>query len=96
MEMMLDRDMIELGDMVRRWRMVREMPASVLADRANITEATLRNIERGDGAKVRLGAFVSLVRVLGVESRFFEALEPFNTEIGRVRADRMTRKRAPR
>lgn len=90
------RDAAVIGDHVRRWRLVRELPAADVAERAGVSLSTLRAIERGEGENVRLGALLSIVRVLGVSEPFLDSLEPLHTEIGKLRADRMTRKRAPR
>lgn len=96
MDVVLERDAAELGNMIRRWRMVRGLPAATLADRAGIALSTLRMIEQGKGDRVRLGALLSILRVLGIERLFFDAIEPLNTEIGRLRASEMNRRRAPR
>lgn len=91
----VERDLQVVGDALRRWRMVRELPAAVVADRARISQTTLRSLERGDPG-VRLATLLEVMRVLGVEQPILAAFEPLNTEIGRARADRMVRKRAPR
>jgi len=93
---MREHDAAELGDKIRRWRMVRGLPAATLADRAGITVSTLRKIENGLGENVRLGALLSVARALGINRALLDSIEPLNTEIGRLRADQMNRKRAPR
>lgn len=89
-------DASQIGDALRRWRLVLELPASVVAERAGISLSTLRAIERGEGQNSRFGAFLALTRVLGIQQNVFDAVEPLHTELGVARADRMLRKRAPR
>ena len=83
-----------LGDRLRRWRLVRDLSAAVVAERAGISLSSLRLIEKGDGENVRIGALLSVARVLGVNQELLDSVEPFNSEIGRLRADRMLRQRA--
>lgn len=92
----LQEDLLAIGDKLRRWRMVRELPAAIVAERAGISASTLRALERGESAGTGLAALVSVVNVLGIKQPFIESLEPLNTDIGRIRADRMLRKRAPK
>ncbi|WP_197074155.1 MULTISPECIES: helix-turn-helix domain-containing protein [unclassified Leucobacter] len=89
-------DAAKIGDALRRWRLVHDLPARVVADRAGISLDTLRSLERGDGTGARFGAVLAVARVLGIQERIFDAVEPLNTELGLLRADRMRRKRAPR
>lgn len=44
-----------IGDMLLRWRLVRELPAAIVAERAGISLTTLRPLERGEGGNRALG-----------------------------------------
>lgn len=89
-------DAARIGDSLRRWRLVHEIPAALVAQRAGISVDTLRAIETGAGGAARFGAVLSVARVLGIQERIFDAFEPLHTELGLARADRMRRKRVSR
>jgi DNA-binding XRE family transcriptional regulator len=44
----IDRQLADFGDHVRGWRMVLNLTAQQVAERAGITRDTLREIETGD------------------------------------------------
>lgn len=89
-------DGIKVGDALRRWRLVHDLPASAAAERAGISVPTLRLIERGEAHRVGFGAILGLARVYGVEKLLLDGIEPLNTELGVARAALMNRKRASR
>ncbi len=60
---------------------------------AGITRATLRKIETGD-AGVSFRNLAQVLRALGLLDQVVETIDPLNSEIGRLRADRLTKKRA--
>lgn len=86
-------DSAELGENIRQWRMVRGLTAAMVADRAGVTISTLRKLEQGQGEGVRFGAVLAIARVLGFVEPVKQAFEPLNTDIGRLRAARIARKR---
>ena len=78
---------------MRGWRMVLGLTAQQVAERADITRDTLRRIESGD-PRVGFGNVAQVLRALGALDRVVESADPLNSDIGRLRADRLTRKRA--
>ncbi|MCI1746642.1 MAG: helix-turn-helix domain-containing protein [Acidipropionibacterium sp.] len=89
----IDRQLAEFGDHVRGWRMVLGLTAQQVSERAGITRATLRKIENGD-AGVSFRNVAQVLRALGMLDQVVETIDPLSSEIGRLRADRLVKKRA--
>lgn len=89
----IDRQITEFGVHVRGWRMVLGLTAQQVAERAGITRDTLRKIETGD-ATVSFGNVAQVLRALGVLDNAVEAIDPLNSDVGRLRAGNLTKKRA--
>lgn len=84
-----------VGDHLRQWRMLPGLSQELVAKRANISLPTLRRVERGDKG-VRLGSFLAVTEVLNLTGRITEATDPLGTDLGRLRAHLLGRKRAQR
>lgn len=89
----IDRRLKELGEHVRGWRMVLGLTAQQVAERADITRDTLRKIETGNPT-VGFNSVAQVLRALGILDQMVGAVDPLASDIGRLRADRLTRKRA--
>lgn len=89
----IDRELAEFGEDVRGWRMVLGLTAQQVSERAGITRDTLRKIESGD-AGVGFGNVAQVLRALGVLDRAVEAIDPLNSDIGRLRAGNLSKRRA--
>lgn len=89
----IDRQLAELGEHVRGWRMVLGLTAQQVAERAGITRATVHKIEGGDPG-VRFGSVAQVLRALGMLDQTVEAVDPLNSDIGRLRAGNLTKRRA--
>lgn len=89
----IDRQITELGGRIHGWRMVLGLTAQQVAERADITRDTLRKIESGN-PNVSFNSVAQVLRALGVLDRVVDAVDPLNSDIGRLRADRLTRRRA--
>lgn len=89
----IDRQMSEFGEHLRGWRMVLGLTAQQVAERADMSRDTLRKIENGDPG-VSFGNVAQVLRALGALDRTLEAVDPLNSDIGRLRADRLVKKRA--
>lgn len=76
----------ELGDHLLAWRKLQNLTAEQVAERAGITRTTLRRLERGDPG-VGLDVFLMVARALGQLDRLVAALDPYETDLGRARAD---------
>ena len=57
----------QFGSRLRLARLRRRLTAKQVAERAGMTPMTLRSLERG-GAGVTMGAYLSVMQVLGIES----------------------------
>ena len=89
----IDRQVTEFGEHVRGWRMVLGLTAQQVSERAGITRDTLRKIESGN-PNVSFNSVTQVLRALGILDHLVDAADPLASDIGRLRASRLTRKRA--
>lgn len=75
----------EFGDHLRTWRRLQRLTAEQVADRAGVSVDTLSRIERGKGAS--LENVVRVVRALGLVDTLVSAIDPYESDLGRLRAD---------
>ena len=75
---------IETGENLRTWRILYELKAVQVAQRAGISLGTLTKIEKGDPT-VSVAAFLEVLRSLGLLDTFMESLDPLNSDLGRAR-----------
>lgn len=68
------------------WRKLQRLTAAQVADRAGVSVQTLRSLEQGKGS-VSLENTVRVARALGLMSQLAEAMDPYATDVGRLRAD---------
>ena len=76
----------KLGSHVAAWRKLQNLTAEQLAERAGITRPTLSKLESGD-LSVTLNTYLNVLRALGQLDRAVEVLDPYETDLGRARAD---------
>ena len=69
------------------------LTARQVAARPGITRATLRKIEAGN-PNVSFNSVPQGLRALGILDQIVDAADPLASDIGRLRAGRLTRKRA--
>lgn len=89
----IDRQITDFGEHVRGWRMVLDLTAQQVAERADITRDTLRKIETGDPS-VSFRNVAQVLRALGVLDQAVKSIDPLSSDIGRLRAGNLTKKRA--
>ena len=89
----IDRQLTELGEHVHGWRMVLGLTARQVAERASISRDTLRKIENGDPT-VSFSSVAQVLRALGILDQVVGAADPLASDIGRLRAGALARKRA--
>lgn len=77
--------MRELGENFATWRKLRLLTVSQLADRAGVSVATVSRMEAGKGCTVE--SLWRISRALGILKEMSEASDPFNSDVGRLRAD---------
>ena|SRR5436190_21696864 len=75
------------GDVVV-WRKLRGLTQAQLADRADVSRSTLQRLECGDGA-ISLENTLRILRALGVLDVVVRAVDPYESDIGRLRADEL-------
>jgi transcriptional regulator with XRE-family HTH domain len=76
--------MRELGQHLVVWRKLRGLTAAQVADRADISRGTLSKLERGEGANLEV--VLRVARALGIMDPLIKAADPYETDIGRLRA----------
>lgn len=81
-----------LGEYVATWRKLNNLPVAVVADRANISRSTLNAIESGRGG-VSIENVLRVLRALGVMDTMVDSIDPYETDMGRLRADQKLPKR---
>lgn len=84
-----------IGGQVTAWRKLQSLTAEQVADRAGVSRDTLRKLEHGE-VTVGFDVFLNVARVLGTLDRVVEALDPYETDLGRARADQALPKRVRR
>jgi transcriptional regulator with XRE-family HTH domain len=68
------------------WRKLRGLTQAQLAERAGVGLNTVRRLEDGDGG-VSLENVLRILRVLGVLEPLAKSLNPYESDIGRLRSD---------
>jgi len=75
-----------VADDLSAWRKLRGLTQAQLAERAGVSLNTLRRLERADPG-VSLGNVLRVLRGLGLLDALPRALDPYETDIGRLRAE---------
>jgi transcriptional regulator with XRE-family HTH domain len=81
-----------IGEQLTAWRKLQNLTAAQVAVRANISRGTLHRIESGS-LGVSLESFLSVARALGILNTLVDATDPYETDLGRARADLVLPKR---
>ena len=89
----INRQMEHLGAHIHGWRMVLGLTAQQVSERAGITRDTLRRIESGSPG-VSFDNVAQVLRALGILDHVVDAADPLASDIGRLRAGNLGRKRA--
>jgi transcriptional regulator with XRE-family HTH domain len=74
-----------LSEDVAAWRKLRGLTQAQVADRAGIARATLARFEQGDGG-ISLDSLLRILRALGILENLTRALDPYESDIGRLRS----------
>ncbi len=82
----------DIGTQLAAWRRMQNLTAVQVAERANISRDTLRRLEHGDPG-VSLQTVLGVARALGALDRLVDALDPYQTDLGRARAAQALPKR---
>lgn len=85
----------QIGTHLANWRKLYGLKLEDVAQRAGITRQTVARIEAGDPG-VRFEHVLRVCRAVGILERVVKACDPFETEIGRIRAETFLKKRVRR
>lgn len=75
-----------MGEQLVTWRKLLNLTAQQVSERASVDRKTLRRLEHGDPG-VGFDVFLNVLRALGQLDRVVEVLDPYETDLGRARAD---------
>lgn len=75
----------EVAEDIAAWRKLRSLTQAQVADRAGVGTTTLRRLERGDGG-VSLENLLRVLRALGVLDDLLRGLDPYESDVGRLRS----------
>jgi transcriptional regulator with XRE-family HTH domain len=76
----------QVAESLATWRKLRGLTQAQLADRAGVSRHTVARLERADGG-VSLENVLRILRALGVLDALPRAVDPYETDVGRLRAD---------
>ncbi len=76
----------DLAEHVVTWRKLRGITQAQLADRADVARDTVQRLEHGDGG-VSVENLMRVLRGLGVLELLTRALDPLDSDIGRLRSE---------
>ena len=74
-----------IGEDLATWRRLRRLTAAQVADRAGISRHTVMRLENGEGATME--NLLRVARALGVLDQLVGAVDPYKTDVGRLRSE---------
>ena len=80
-----------MGEQLEIWRKLRQLTVAQVAERAGISRYTVMRLENGAGASME--NLLRVARALGVLDLLAAALDPYATDLGRLRAQESLPKR---
>ncbi len=80
-----------LGEDLRTWRLLNRSTVAEVADRAGVSPDTVGRLERGESVSTE--NLLRVARALGVLGMLEGAVDPYSTDVGRLRADELLPKR---
>ena len=75
-----------LADDATTWRKLQRLTQAQVADRPGVNVNTVRSLERGEGT-ISLENTLRIVRALGSLDKLAAALDPYATDVGRLRTE---------
>jgi transcriptional regulator with XRE-family HTH domain len=82
----------DLGEHLRSWRKLQRLTIQQVAESAGITRNTVSRLERGEPT-VGLDVLLNVARALGQLDALVLATDPYESDLGRARADQILPKR---
>ena len=91
----MSRSIRTIGEDLSTWRKLRQLTVEEVAGRAGIGRSTVLRLEAGGGST--LENLLRVARALGVLDSLTTAVDPYNTDVGRLRSEEIlpTRVRRP-
>jgi len=84
----------QIGENLATWRKLAGLTSQQVAERAGISRGTVSRLENGDSS-VSMAAFLNVCRAVGI-SDLAKATDPYETDLGRARADQKLPQRVRR
>jgi transcriptional regulator with XRE-family HTH domain len=75
-----------LSEHLVTWRKLRGLTQAQLADRAGVARGTVQRLERADGG-VSIENLLCVLRALGLLESIPRAVDPYTSDVGRLRSD---------
>ncbi len=82
----------QMGANIATWRKLQSLTGEQLAERAGVSRVTISKLEGGD-LGVGLGVVLEVFRALGQLDALVTATDPYETDLGRIRAGETMPKR---
>jgi transcriptional regulator with XRE-family HTH domain len=76
----------ELAENIAAWRRLRSLTSAQVAERAGVNRETFSRLEN-DAGSVSVENLLRVLRVLGMMEAVVRATDPYETDVGRLRAD---------
>ncbi|MEG0757792.1 MAG: helix-turn-helix transcriptional regulator, partial [Raoultibacter sp.] len=83
------------GENLATWRKLTGSTSQQVADRAGVSRSTVSRLENGDSS-VSFATFLNVCRAMDVLDRVVDATDPYETDLGRARADQAIPQRVRR
>ncbi|MDR1768924.1 MAG: helix-turn-helix domain-containing protein [Propionibacteriaceae bacterium] len=85
----------DVGAQLATWRKLSNLTSQQVAERAGVSRSTVSHLENGE-VGVSMGAFLSVCAALGILNQVVTATDPYETDLGRARADQALPRRVRR
>lgn len=82
----VSRTLREVADHLTTWRKLRTLTQLQVAERAGVSRDTVARFERGDGG-ISFESLLRILRALGLLDVVPHALDPYESDVGRLRSD---------
>lgn len=79
------RAMTEVGEDLATWRRLRKLTVAQVAERANVARGVVVKLEAGGGTTFE--SVLRIARALGVLDSLASSLDPYRTDVGRLRSE---------